>query len=176
MPSPRQALIGAGANLGDRLATLSAAIDALGHTPGIVHVECSRVYETDPVGYLDQPAFLNLVAGVKTTLSPEALLEVIQAIETCFGRERAIRWGPRTLDLDLLAYEGETRHTARLILPHPRMRERAFVLVPLADVLARPDFRRGSWDDLRAALPVAVSASAGVRVFAPAFQCEILEG
>lgn len=176
MPSPRQTLIAAGANLGNRLATLSAAIDVLGHTPGIVHVECSRVYETDPVGYLDQPAFLNVVAGVETTLSPEALLEVLQAIETRFGRERAIRWGPRTLDLDLLAYEGETRQTTRLILPHPRMRERAFVLVPLADVLARPAFRRASWDDLRAALPVAVSASAGVRVFAPALQREILEG
>lgn len=175
MSSPRQALIGAGANLGDRLATLSAAIDALRRIPQIVRVACSRVYETDPVGPVDQPAFLNLVAGVETTLSPEALLEAMQAIETRFGRVRTVRWGPRTLDLDLLAYEGESRHTARLMLPHPRMRERAFVLVPLADVLAHPGFQRAAWDDLRASLPRPPPA-AGVRVFAPALQGEILEG
>lgn len=158
-----------GANLGDRLAALSGAIEALRAVAGATAVACSPIYETAPVGYLEQPAFLNLAAGVETTLSPEELLEALQAIERRFGRTRTIRWGPRTLDLDLLAYEGENRATARLTLPHPRMLERAFVTVPLADVLQLPCFRRATWDDLRARLP-RTATSEGVRVFAPALQ------
>jgi len=127
-----QALIGAGSNLGDRLATLRAAWARLRAADGIGHLETSDVYETAPVGLTEQPKFLNVVFGGETQLDPEALLRVLQQIETEFGRERAERWGPRTLDLDLLVYEEETRATPNLILPHPRMFERAFVLVPLA--------------------------------------------
>lgn len=150
MSEARQAFIGMGANLGDRAVTLRAAVDRLRTTPGIEHVEESPVYETDPVGVTDQPKFLNQVVGVETTLSPEALLHVLQDIEQAFGRVRTVRWGPRTLDLDLLAYEGETRATETLMLPHPRMFERAFVTIPLRDVLGRAQFHRPGWDALRA--------------------------
>lgn len=150
MTAPRQAFIGIGSNLGDRAATLRAAVEHLRRTPGIERVEESPVYETDPVGLTDQPKFLNEVLGVETTLAPEALLQAMQEIEGAFGRVRVVRWGPRTLDLDLLAYEGETRATDALTLPHPRMFERTFVTVPLGDLLAREPFRRPAWDDLRA--------------------------
>jgi 2-amino-4-hydroxy-6-hydroxymethyldihydropteridine pyrophosphokinase len=146
----RQALVAAGSNLGDRATTLTRALESLRAAEGILVVEPSPLYETEPVGMVDQPRFLNLVAGIETTLIPEALLETLQRIEQRFGRERIVRWGPRTLDLDLLAFEGATRDDARLQLPHPRMRERAFVLVPLTDVLARPSFAHRGWDTLRA--------------------------
>lgn len=139
----------AGANLGDRAATLAGALSRLRQTEGIIVVESSPLYETDPVGMVEQPRFLNLVAGVETTLTPEGLLDVLQRIEHAFGRERRERWGPRTLDLDLLAFEGETRADARLQLPHPRMHERSFVLVPLADVLRRAAFSHAGWSALR---------------------------
>lgn len=150
MSDPRQALIGAGANLGDRRATLVAALDLLRQTPGIGETTCSSWYETAPVGGVDQPSFLNRVINIETTLSPEALLEVLQTIETRFGRVRTVRWGPRTLDLDLLAFEGETRATERLQLPHPRMLERSFVMVPLSELLAEPALS-DHWDELRKA-------------------------
>lgn len=145
----RQALVAAGANLGDRAATLHGALARLRCSPGIVGVEASALYETAPVGMIDQPPFLNLVAGVDTTLSPEELLTTLQRIEQEFGRVRDVRWGPRTLDLDLLAFAGETRATPQLQLPHPRMLERAFVMVPLAELLARPRFRTPQWTELR---------------------------
>lgn len=148
---PPQALIGAGANLGDRAATLAAALERLRATPGIHALEASSVYETAPVGPVDQPNFFNVAAGVDTTLSPEALLALLLEVERAFGRVRAERWGPRTLDLDLLAFEGQTRRTAALHLPHPRLLERSFVLVPLAELLARPRFQRPAWDALRTA-------------------------
>lgn len=144
-----QALIGAGANLGDRAATLNAALERLRTAPGIHALETSSVYETSPVGPVDQPNFFNVAVGVETNLTPEALLALLLDVERAFGRVRAERWGPRTLDLDLLAFEGETRRTADLHLPHPRMLERSFVLVPLAELLARPRFQRPAWDALR---------------------------
>jgi len=141
----RQALVAAGANLGDRWAQLSGAIGALRAEARIRAVEVSRVYETEPVGPAGQPMFLNLVLGLETTLSPEELLAELQRLERAAGRERVVRWGPRTLDLDLLAFEGETRDGPALTLPHPRIEERAFVTVPLRDVLARARFRRAAW-------------------------------
>ncbi len=144
-----QALVAGGSNLGDRATTLSRALASLRAADGIIAVESSSLYETEPVGFIDQPRFLNLVAGVETTLSPEDLLGTLQRIEQELGRERMIRWGPRTLDLDLLVFEGATRHDPHLQLPHPRMLERAFVMVPLADVLARPSFSHRGWDGLR---------------------------
>ncbi len=145
----RQAFVGAGANLGDRVATLRGAIERLRANPDIGALEVSPVYETSPVGVLDQPRFLNLVLGLETTYEPEALLLALQDLELQFGRVRTVRWGPRTLDLDLLAFEGETWRTSFLQLPHPRMLEREFVTVPLRAVLNQPRFLRPCWDNLR---------------------------
>jgi 2-amino-4-hydroxy-6-hydroxymethyldihydropteridine diphosphokinase len=162
----RQAFIGMGANLGDRFATLSAAIQRLPSQPTISKVQSSSVYETDPVGEIAQPMYLNLVVGVETSLSPEELLGVLMTIEREFGRVRKDRWGPRTLDLDLLAYERETRSSTSLELPHPRMLERGFVVVPFRELLSFPRFRKKVWDDLRTKLSRPIGLE-GVRLFAP---------
>jgi 2-amino-4-hydroxy-6-hydroxymethyldihydropteridine diphosphokinase len=162
----RQAFIGVGANLGDRWAAIQRALAALARTSGILAVESSGVYETIPVGVSDQPKFLNLIAGIETTLAPEQLLMVLHALEDAAGRKRAceIRWGPRVLDLDLLLYEGEERAGPELVLPHPRMWERAFVLVPLRELLSRSmRFRRPAWADLRARLATVNVPVAGVQ-------------
>ena len=164
-PPLRQALVGVGANLGDRCAALSRAVDRLRLEPGIGVVEASPVYETAPVGLVDQPAFLNAVVGLETSLPPEALLSVLQRLENEAGRIRTVRWGPRPLDLDLLAFEGETRATPSLELPHPRMLERGFVMVPLAALLARPRFQRPVWDALRQRLAAPTIDSSAVTVF-----------
>lgn len=130
-----EAYIALGANLGDREGTLSEALSRLDNHDQITVLRCSNVYETEPVGYLNQPQFLNMTAALRTTLAPEDLLEVMLAIETQLGRVRDIRYGPRTVDLDLLWVEGQRLDTAHLTLPHPRMLERAFVLVPLSDIV-----------------------------------------
>jgi 2-amino-4-hydroxy-6-hydroxymethyldihydropteridine diphosphokinase len=117
------------------------------------------------VGRTDQPKFLNLVAGIETTLTPEELLTTLQKIEHAFGRKRVERWGPRTLDLDLLVYESEKRDTPELTLPHPRMLERAFVTVPLREVLQRPRFQGGQWTVLRERLRVLSAAEHDVARF-----------
>ncbi|MDR0902009.1 MAG: 2-amino-4-hydroxy-6-hydroxymethyldihydropteridine diphosphokinase [Opitutaceae bacterium] len=150
MTAPRQAFISAGSNLGDRAGTLRGALAALARVPEIARVETSSLYETAPVDAPGQPAFLNLAAGVETTLAPEALLARLQEIENRFGRVRdpARPRGPRTLDLDLLLHEGEARATASLALPHPRMWQRAFVLVPLLELVATREgwMRGGAWE------------------------------
>lgn len=130
-----EAYIALGANLGDREETLMSAITLLDAQDGIKVTACSDLYETDPVGYTDQPAFINMAISVITTLSPTELLNRMLDIEKQLGRVRHIRWGPRTVDLDLLWYEGVEMNTEELTLPHPRMHERAFVLVPLSDVV-----------------------------------------
>ncbi len=145
----RQAFVGAGANLGDRAATLRSAVARLRAWPGVAFVAESGLFETEPVGVVDQPMFLNLAVGLETTLTPEELLTALLAIEQEFGRVRTQRWGPRTLDLDLLAFEGETRASEALQLPHPRMFERSFVLAPLREVVALPRFQRPVWAELR---------------------------
>jgi 2-amino-4-hydroxy-6-hydroxymethyldihydropteridine diphosphokinase len=125
-------VLGLGANLGDRAATLRAARQAL---EGIGRVEAvSRVYETLPVGGPAQPDFLNAAALLVFDGSPHALLDALQAIEAQFGRVRRERWGARTLDVDVLWIEGEVIADDRLTVPHPRLTERAFALVPLLDV------------------------------------------
>ena len=126
-----------GSNLGDRAATLQAAVDALQATPGIRVTRVSRVYETDPVEVTDQPDFLNLVVVGRTTLEPEALLARGLSIEDAAGRVRRRRKGPRTLDVDVLWIEGVTVDEPDLEVPHPRMWERAFVLVPLAEIASQ---------------------------------------
>jgi 2-amino-4-hydroxy-6-hydroxymethyldihydropteridine diphosphokinase len=166
---PKQAFIGVGANLGDRWATIRRALAALAAEAGLATLEASAVYETEPVGVRDQPAFLNLVAGVETTLTPEELLAVLQRLEAAAGRrrDREVRWGPRTLDLDLLLFEGERRTGPDLILPHPRVWERAFVLVPLRELLFRAArFDRPAWTEARRLVAVTPD-SAGVRRWTP---------
>jgi 2-amino-4-hydroxy-6-hydroxymethyldihydropteridine diphosphokinase len=129
-----RAYLGLGSNLGDRLTHLQRAIDALAATDGIEVVAVSRVYETAPVGGPEQDDFLNAVLAVDTTLDPAALLAAAQAAEQGEQRVRTVRWGPRTLDVDILRYGDERVSTPDLEIPHPRMEERAFVLAPLHDV------------------------------------------
>ena len=126
------AYVGMGANLGDTRATLAAAVEALAELGDVQAV--SALYETDPVGIEDQPVFLNGAVAIATRLSPHELLDGLLAIEARFGRERTVRWGPRTLDLDLLAMDGVELDDPRLTVPHPRLVEREFALRPLADV------------------------------------------
>jgi 2-amino-4-hydroxy-6-hydroxymethyldihydropteridine diphosphokinase len=126
-----------GSNLGDSLETLRAATARLASLGTIV--AASPVYESDPIGFEAQPAFQNAVVAMDTTLAPLYLLDGLLAIEAEFRRERTVRWGPRTLDLDLIWYDGRHLESDRLTLPHPRAHEREFVLRPLADVAPRID-------------------------------------
>ncbi|MFI9332583.1 2-amino-4-hydroxy-6-hydroxymethyldihydropteridine diphosphokinase [Kitasatospora sp. NPDC052868] len=136
--SQRCAVIALGSNLGNRLETLQGAVDALADTPGLRIKAVSAVYETEAVGGPDeQPNYYNAVVVLRTSLPPRDLLERGNAIEDAFGRVRTVRWGPRTLDVDILAYEGVTSDDPQLLLPHPRSHERAFVLAPWLD--AQPE-------------------------------------
>jgi 2-amino-4-hydroxy-6-hydroxymethyldihydropteridine diphosphokinase len=128
------AYVALGANLGDPIATLRAALGALANLPESRVALSSSLYRTAPVGELDQPEFINAVAALETTLAPEALLDALLDIETRFGRLRAEKNGPRTLDLDLLLYDNQQFDLPRLTLPHPRLHLRAFVLHPLAEI------------------------------------------
>ncbi|MFF7854278.1 2-amino-4-hydroxy-6-hydroxymethyldihydropteridine diphosphokinase [Streptomyces sp. NPDC007904] len=134
--NPQWAVVSLGANLGNRLETLQGAVDALGDTPGIRVKAVSPVYETEPWGVEpgSQPAYFNAVAVVRTTLPPSSLLERAHAIEEAFHRIRDERWGPRTLDVDLVSYADVLSDDPALTLPHPRAHERAFVLAPWHDV------------------------------------------
>jgi 2-amino-4-hydroxy-6-hydroxymethyldihydropteridine diphosphokinase len=131
-----RAYVGLGSNLGDREALLRAALDALAAEPGVEVVAVSTLRETEPVGYLDQPPFLNGVAVLETGLRPRALLDLLLAVEAGLGRDRAAvpAQGPRTVDLDLLLYDDARIREESLQIPHPRLHERAFVLEPLAEV------------------------------------------
>jgi 2-amino-4-hydroxy-6-hydroxymethyldihydropteridine diphosphokinase len=146
--------IGLGGNLGDREATLRAALDRLGSEDGIEVVRVSSLRETDPVGYTDQPRFLNGVAELETELAPRELLERLLAVERDLGRVReGPRYGPRTIDLDLLLYGDAVVDEPGLRIPHPRMTERRFVLEPLAEL--EPDLvipGRGRLRDLLSGL------------------------
>ncbi len=130
----RRAYLGIGTNLGDRLAYLQLAVDALAAADGVRVVAASPVYETVPVGGPEQPDYLNAVVAVDTALSARALLRLAHTIEADAERVRTVRWGPRTLDVDVLLVGDEQVDEADLVVPHPRMQERAFVLVPLADL------------------------------------------
>lgn len=124
-----------GSNVGDRLNYLRRAVSALaGETTRVRVAALSSVYETKPVGLFSQPDFLNAVIAVDTNLPPEELLDVTQAIERTNGRCREVRWGPRTLDIDILLYGCSVYESKRLTVPHPRLKERAFVLLPLAEL------------------------------------------
>src|SRR5512143_1931507 len=123
-----------GSNLGDRPANLRAAREALG--PEVQILAESDIYETPPWGYTEQPAFLNMALKVETALTPRALLKNLKEIEARLGREASFRYGPRKIDLDILFYGDLILNDEALVIPHPRLHERAFVLVPLADVAA----------------------------------------
>jgi 2-amino-4-hydroxy-6-hydroxymethyldihydropteridine diphosphokinase len=133
------ALLGLGSNLGDREATLRSAIDALGSTDGIEVLAVSAFIVTDPVGRTDQPSFLNAAVKLRTVLSARELLQACLDIEGRHGRQRNERWGPRTLDIDLLLFGDCTINEPGLRVPHPRMHERLFVLAPAAEI--GPDMR-----------------------------------
>lgn len=147
MPRVLIAGIGLGANLGDRGATLESAVARLAATAGVVVERTSPVYETAPVGP-PQPSYLNAAVRARTSLEPEALLDALLAIEAAHGRVRRERWGPRTLDLDVLVLCEPTTlalrpwSSARLTVPHPHLLERAFALAPLLDVI--PELE-GAW-------------------------------
>lgn len=133
--TPRRTVVLAiGSNLGDRLENLQGAVDALADTPGLRVVAVSPVYETDPVGGPDQPDYLNAVVVAEGRHSPRTLLERALAVEAAFDRVREVRWGPRTLDVDVIAVGDVVVAEPDLEVPHPRAAERAFVLVPWLDV------------------------------------------
>jgi 2-amino-4-hydroxy-6-hydroxymethyldihydropteridine diphosphokinase len=134
-----RAYVGLGSNLGDREGTLLAAVEALRVEPGVEVVALSGLIETEPVGVLDQPRFVNAVVALDTTLPARDLLELLLEIERRFGRTRegVPAQGPRTLDLDLLLYGDDEIDEPGLQVPHPRMHERAFVLGPLAEIAPR---------------------------------------
>ena len=143
------AYVGLGANLGDREATIRRAVELLAATPGIEIVAVSTLRETDPVGYADQPRFLNGAVALETALAPRALLDRLLAVERELGRVRGegLRFGPRAIDLDLLLHGDEVVDEPGLVLPHPRLAERRFVLEPLHELdpqLRLPDGRRVS--------------------------------
>ncbi len=129
-----QAYLGLGSNIGDRKQQLLKAIDLIGNIKGIKVTKQSSIYETAPIGYTDQPNFLNLCLEIETELSPQQLLKHCLDIEQQLHRVREIRWGPRTLDIDILLYSDNIIETDNLSIPHPRMKERAFVLIPLNDI------------------------------------------
>lgn len=130
----RTAVFSLGSNLGDRFEYLQGAANALRATPGLKITGISSVYETTPVGMVDQPDFLNLVVVTESTLASMVMLERALAIEDAFARVRTVQWGPRTVDVDLIAVGDRVLNGADLTLPHPRAHERAFVLVPWLEV------------------------------------------
>jgi 2-amino-4-hydroxy-6-hydroxymethyldihydropteridine diphosphokinase len=137
MSDPRQvpAYVALGGNLGQPVLQITRALQALASLPESKLIARSSLYRTRPLGPLDQPDYINAVALLATGLSGESLLDALQAMETRFGRIRnGVRWGARTLDLDLLLYDEATISTARLQVPHPQMSQRAFVLYPLAEI------------------------------------------
>jgi 2-amino-4-hydroxy-6-hydroxymethyldihydropteridine diphosphokinase len=152
-----------GSNLGDRFANLRAAKTAL--PPAVRVVQESPVYETPPWGLTDQPAFINMVLKGETSLGPVELLHQLKNLETVLGRVPAVRWGPRLIDMDILFYADLVLQIQGLVIPHPHLHERAFVLVPLADIapgLLHPVFGR-TVRDLLAGVD-----SSGVKPYVPA--------
>lgn len=129
-----RAYVGLGANLGPREVTILRAVDLLAAADGVDVVAVSQLRETEPVGVVEQPAFLNAAVALDTKLDARALLDLLLATERELGRVRAEQWGPRTIDLDLLVFGDETIHEPGLTVPHPRLGERRFALEPLAEL------------------------------------------
>jgi 2-amino-4-hydroxy-6-hydroxymethyldihydropteridine diphosphokinase len=149
----RRAVLAIGSNLGDRLGTLQGCVQAIGRIPDTEVLATSPVYQTAPVGGPAQPDYLNAVLVVSTGLPPRELLEQAHRIEAEFGRVREERFGPRTLDIDIISYSGEVSDDPVLTLPHPRAHERAFVLAPWHDIDAAAEIPgRGTVQRLLAGL------------------------
>ncbi|MDY6979672.1 MAG: 2-amino-4-hydroxy-6-hydroxymethyldihydropteridine diphosphokinase [Pseudomonadota bacterium] len=145
--------IALGSNLDDPLAQVRRALAELARMEGATLRAASSLYRSSPMGPADQPDYINAVAALETGLAPHALLDALQAIEQAHGRQRgAQRWGPRTLDLDVLLYGQETIDDQRLTIPHPGISERAFVLFPLQEIVA-PDFMIPGYGSLQELLP-----------------------
>jgi 2-amino-4-hydroxy-6-hydroxymethyldihydropteridine diphosphokinase len=138
-----RAFLGLGSNLGDRLANLQEAVDQLNSSRAVRVLRSSRVYETDPIGGPEQPDYLNAVVEVETSAGAHELLEVCLGVEDDLGRVREERWGPRVIDIDVLTFGDEEIGDDRLTLPHPRMHERGFVLIPLLELTAEPKLPGG---------------------------------
>lgn len=134
------AILGIGTNIGDRMQNLRAALDSLAKLPGTKIIKVSSVYETKPWGYADQDNFFNLCVIVDTALSPHALLGACLGIEAAIGRVRTFKNAPRVIDIDLLLYEDREINTEELTLPHPFIRQRSFVLVPLHEITEDDSF------------------------------------
>lgn len=154
--------LGLGTNLGDRLSNLKTAVATM--QPHIVPDDCSAIYETPPWGYEDQPAFLNQAVRGRTGLAPLELLERLKKIEARMGREPDVRYGPRIIDLDILFYDHMILESERLAIPHPHLAERAFVLVPLADL--KPELRHPLLNKTVRDLLAEVD-TAGIKWYAP---------
>jgi 2-amino-4-hydroxy-6-hydroxymethyldihydropteridine diphosphokinase len=135
--APVIAYLGLGANLGDPARQLREALKRLHEADEVEVSRVSGFYRNPPLGPEDQPWYVNAVARVRTRLGPDELLYLLQRIETAMGRVRGERWGPRLIDLDLLLYNGEVIFTPELVVPHPEMQQRAFVLAPLAEIAPR---------------------------------------
>ena len=156
--------LGLGSNLGDRLANLGRAVRLLARRPGLRVVRSSRVYETEPVGGPPQADYLNAVLEAETQLSPRELLAACLGVEEAMGRVRAERWGPRVIDVDVLTYDDLEIDEPDLTVPHPRMHERGFVLIPLGELDADPPLPGGR---RLATLRLSPGVVAGVRPSAP---------
>ena len=135
-----RAVIGIGTNIGDRLKNIESAISSLEKLPNTKILKCSRLYETEPWGYKDQQNFYNCCILIDTPFSPKTLLGMLLGIEAALGRVREFKNGPRVIDLDLLLYEDEKISDSELTVPHPHIRERAFVLFPLRDLFEDEKF------------------------------------
>ncbi|WP_282156152.1 2-amino-4-hydroxy-6-hydroxymethyldihydropteridine diphosphokinase [Cytobacillus gottheilii] len=157
------AFISLGSNIGDRFSYLQDAIEMLSSNKKINMVNYSSVYETDPVGYEDQDRFLNMVIQVDTELSPYELLEICLAAEQELGRKRLIKWGPRTIDLDILLYNQDNIESEKLTVPHPRIQERAFVMIPLLEI--KPDITLPAMDMPLCILAEEIPDKKGVQIW-----------
>lgn len=165
--SPATAYLGLGSNVGRRRANLAMALGELSAAGQVRLAGCSSLYETEPWGYTEQPAFLNCAAAVETTLAPVRLLELVKGIEERLGRRPGIRYGPRPIDIDILLYADRIIHweTPDLWIPHPRLAERAFALIPLAEIsgpVVHPELKAPI-----AELARRVEGTAGVKLWGP---------